>query len=64
MLPTWIVEYQRRRPTITRPLGRDDYLRVEVAALDEDRASAAFRQRYPAACRIVAVYVGSPTGMA
>jgi hypothetical protein len=64
LMPTWIVEYARRRPTITRPLVRVDYLRIEVAAIDPDRALAAFRQRFPVECKVVSISVGSPTGMA
>jgi hypothetical protein len=63
-LPTWIVEYATRRPTLSRPLTSGDYRRAEVSAMDRDGAAAAFSQRFGVLCRIVSIYPGSATGMA
>jgi hypothetical protein len=44
-LPTWIVQYDKRRPTLTAPLAAADRGEIEVSALDRKAAAAAFRQR-------------------
>lgn len=62
MLPTWIIWYRTRRPTLTAPLAHRDYAQIEVSAMDRDGAAAAFRQRYH--YEIVSISIGSPTGMA
>ena len=62
MLPTWIIQFTTRRPTIRAGLTMNDRGEVEVAALDRERAAAAFRQRFPASYQIEAIFVGSPTG--
>lgn len=62
LMPTWIVHYRRRRPSLTRPLTRADYLSVEVGAIDRDGAARAFNQRYSG--EIVSISMGSATGFA
>lgn len=64
MLPTWMVQYVTRRPALHAGLTRADRGEVEVAALDRGGAAAAFNQRYPANCRIEAIYLKSATGFA
>lgn len=59
-LPTWWVEYERRRPTLRSPLTSEDRGKIEVGALDREGAAAAFRQRF--AGKIVAIYPESGTG--
>jgi hypothetical protein len=63
-LPTWIVQYDKRRPTLTAPLAAADRGEIEVSALDREAAAAAFRQRFPADHMIRSISPGSATGFA
>jgi hypothetical protein len=63
-LPTWIVQYDSRRPSLTRPLTRADRGEVQVGAADREGAAAVFRQRFPAGHRIRSISMGSATGFA
>jgi hypothetical protein len=60
-LPVWLVEYEARRPTLTRPLTTEDHLSILVGASDRDGAAAAFRQRY-GGHRIVSISLHSALG--
>lgn len=62
MLPTWIVYYRKRRPRINAPLGERDYDKIEVGAIDRERAATSFNQRFRPQYQIVAIEVGSGTG--
>lgn len=64
LIPTWWVEYAKRRPTLTRPLTHRDYERIEVSAIDEPSASRAVVGRFGPGIRVVAVYMASATGFA
>jgi hypothetical protein len=63
-LPTWMVYYRKRRPTLGRPLTSRDYDAVEVGAMSQEDAAAAFRQRFPPSHEIMAICAESGTGMA
>lgn len=63
-LPTWLVQYDRRRPTLIEPLRTADHSEIEVAAIDEAGAEAAFRQRFPACCTIRSISLKPATGFA
>lgn len=60
LMPTWLVEYETRRPTLTHPLTSADRGSVEVWARDLAGAKDAFRQRY--AYIITAVSMKSAMG--
>jgi hypothetical protein len=48
-LPTWIVQYDKRRPTLTASLAAADRGEIQVCPpLDRGAAAAAFRQWFPA----------------
>ena len=61
-LPTWIVHYAKRRPSLVAPLTGRDYEELEVGAKDRDGAAAAFNQRMPAQCSIVSIRLGGALG--
>jgi len=64
LVPTWWVEFAKRRPTLRHPLVRSDYDKIEVSAMSRDQAANAFYQRFPPSHKIVAIYPASQTGMA
>lgn len=64
LFPIWNVQYQSRRPTLTRPLTGADYEIIEVTATNREHAAYLAARRLGPRCRVVAVWMASATGPA